>query len=188
MGIAVSISEAAERLGVTLPRLQRALKRPEFAAHVRIGERPTRTGTRTVTLVSVSVLGDLSRWLGEQKHKQKRPESLPSEAGAQGGQLTPAEATARGFYERLDAQRREQIAELKAALEHERQTTRALADALAREQALRALPPPQAEPEAVGSPETDTPTAKGSESEASGPEKGVQRRPWWERLWGRGGG
>lgn len=55
------------------------------------------------------------------------------------GQLTHVEAQLRMFYERLDSQRQEQIADLRAALDHERGLVRSLADSLAREQSLRLL-------------------------------------------------
>ena len=77
----VTISKAAETLGVTLPRLARLLKRPEFAASVSKGERQTRTGTRTVTLVRVSVLDALRRALFETENEAKTDDEAKEEAG-----------------------------------------------------------------------------------------------------------
>jgi chromosome segregation ATPase len=78
--------DLAERLGVSVPRLQRLLKRPEFASHVHKGERQTATGTRTVTLVSVSVIGQVEQAIrdqrdgtGEQKRERLHAEALVSD-------------------------------------------------------------------------------------------------------------
>lgn len=76
----VTVADAAAQLGTNLPRLQRLLKRPEFAAHAIKQERSTRTGTRTVTTVNVSVLPllrvALDEGITEQKHEHKRPKVL----------------------------------------------------------------------------------------------------------------
>jgi hypothetical protein len=68
----VTVSVMAERLGVTLPRLMRLLKRPELAPLCWQESRPTRTGTRTVTLVSVSVQERLKEAFTEADTEQKR--------------------------------------------------------------------------------------------------------------------
>jgi hypothetical protein len=62
----------ATRLGVTLPRLMRLLKRPELAPLCWQESRPTRTGTRTVTLVSISVQERLKEAFTEADTEQKR--------------------------------------------------------------------------------------------------------------------
>lgn len=80
---AVPVQDLARELAITLPRLQRLLKRPEFARSVHKGERQTQTGTRTVTLVNVSIVPALREQIqsqsgaaGEQKREQKRTETL----------------------------------------------------------------------------------------------------------------
>jgi hypothetical protein len=62
----------ATRLGVTLPRLMRLLKRPELTSLCWQESRPTRTGTRTVTLVSISVQERLKEAFTEADTEQKR--------------------------------------------------------------------------------------------------------------------
>lgn len=146
----IPVTEVSQRLGVTLPRLQRALKRPEFAGAVSTGVRITRTGTRTVTLVNVRILDSLSRWLdeGKQKHLPPKVFALPEE---EDGGLTSPQLGA--YYDRLMAEKdarladaQERIKDLQAALQHERKQSHELSDALAREQSLRLLSVERAEP------------------------------------------
>ena len=163
---ALTLAEAAERLSITLPRLTRLLKRAEFAPGVSQVQRATKTGTRTVTLVSVSVIEAVLLSLTEQKHKQYGPNRYRSPEGEgrqeeerDAGQLSPlvaallTEQEARlaasraeivlvaAFYERLILEKDTRLAEMAEALAHEREQSRRQADAPAREQGLRALLP-----------------------------------------------
>ena len=146
---AIPITEAARSLAVTLPRLQRALKRQEFASHVWQEARPTRTGTRTVTVVSISVLDRLKAVLregsGEHKRERSHGEALVSDS-AEGERLRAVWELA---MRQADARIREQaetITDLRQdkerlIKEHERERSRA--EALVLEvQDLRALAAP----------------------------------------------
>jgi hypothetical protein len=59
----LTVAEAAQQLNVTLPRLRRMLARPDFAACLLQVERQTKTGTRTSTVLPVSVLVSLQQAL-----------------------------------------------------------------------------------------------------------------------------
>jgi len=78
----VPANDLADQWGVTQPRMQRALKRKEFAPYAERRPRLTATGMRTPMCVSIHVLPRLKAFLssdgGEQKRKQERAEALPS--------------------------------------------------------------------------------------------------------------
>lgn len=139
----ITVSEAAQRLGVTLPRLTRLLKRPEFAAHIAKAERQTKTGTRTVTLVDVTILETLRLTLSEHKHEQNEPNRYLSD---EGGQLP---ALAVRLLEEREARLTDKDAEIARLMQTLTVTQTALSQALeglAREQGLRALLSPDPVP------------------------------------------
>ena len=79
----VTLAEAVKRLDTNLPRLTRLISKPPYAEYVRREVRPTKTGMRTVTLLSVSILDALKAELqertgsdSEQKQKQDYSELL----------------------------------------------------------------------------------------------------------------
>lgn len=111
----VTLTDLAGRLGVSLPRLQRLLKRPEFVRHVRKGQRKTATGTRTVTLVSVSVLEALEQAVREAETEQKhyRGAAIVSEVSV--SEVSDDER-ARAMVAIVLHQTEARIAELSAAL------------------------------------------------------------------------
>ena len=197
----VPLSEAAERLGVTLPRLQRLLRRAEFAPHVSKGERRTRTGTRTVTLVSVSVLPDLRSTIEGQKHEQNGANRYRSE----GGEASAREGEASGPLVRAVIAQMEQrladkdaeIARLAKLLDDANERQRMTLAALGQEQQLRALATPspvqEPAPEQTG-PERHAggPTAGDGGPEAAeaqprpgGASEGERPRQAWWQVWRR---
>ena len=131
------VASVATALGVTLPRLQRLLKSDRFAPHVHKGERKTRTGTRTVTVVSVSVLDALKEALveaeGEQKRKHSHGEALPFSA-TEGDQRHAAaiELLTREYRERIEEQSRT-IADLRADKQELKETNQRLLEERERE-------------------------------------------------------
>lgn len=112
----VTVAEAAERLSVTLPRLRRLLNRPDFARHVTQRERRTRTGTRTAKAVPVTVLVALREAL-------ERPEGEEAEAEPERERERERQNEAIPVTVLVD-ELRARIADLSAALEHERDAHR----------------------------------------------------------------
>ena len=104
----VTVAEAAQELGVTVPRLRRLLARPDFARHVTERERRTRTGTRTSKGVPVTVLVSLREAL-------ERPEA--QEASAEPERERENETV---IVSVLVEELRARIADLSDALAHER--------------------------------------------------------------------
>jgi hypothetical protein len=152
---------------VTEPRLRRLLSRPDFRSYARQEERKTRTGTRTATVIPVRVLPDFRAALekeagsnGQREREQKQPEAFASIAAA---------------YETVLREKEARIADLQTALEHEREQSRRLAEALAREQTLRALPSPS--PQTAARSTHDDAVERDAESVG-------QITPWW-KLWER---
>ncbi len=207
-GESITVSDAAERLGITLPRLQRLLRRPDFAAHVHKAEHQTRTGTRTVTLVSVSVLPALSSVAAEQKREHYGPNHYRSEpaseatCGGRAGSETSGPLV-QAVIAQMEARLRDKDAEIERLarlLDDANQRQRLTLEALAREQALRALPAPQeARQEARTGPETGhlgqmtgpvaDDTRNGTQAPQTGTETAKMRGSWlgW-LLFGRGRG
>lgn len=195
------LTEAAQQLGLTLPRLQRILKRPEFAAHVHTGQRQTKTGTRTVTLVSVSILADIGRWATEQKREQygqNHYRSALAEAQQDGAQLVPAEK-----LELLAAVVRTKDAEIAEKDRHLHTKDSLIAEKDERimlltekiaglEQRLARTPLPEAANSAQGAAEAGAaakqvadalvPSEAPTEAKVTEPKVGG----WWSRLWRRG--
>jgi hypothetical protein len=165
----LTVAQAAELLGVSERRLRRALALEENAARTVAGTRRTVTGTRRVTVLPPALVADLRAYF----ERETVPPTPEAERGANGGRNSNTNTAERGasstamvltagqiadLYERTLQAKDAEIATLKQALEAEREARRDAAQALAREQTLRALEPAQA---------------------ASTPGK---RRPWWS--WG----
>jgi len=158
--VSVPLSEAAATLGITLPRLTRLLKRPEFAAGVSKSERQTRTGTRTITLVSVSVLEAVRFSLSEHKHEQYGPNHYRSGAAGSGDQLPALALQILAEREARLADKDAEIQRLMTTLTETQSALRLAQENLSREQALRSLPAPQAaQPEASNERPGDTQSA-----------------------------
>lgn len=66
----ITIADAAEQAGMTIPRLRRVLGKPEWKKHVRMIERQTKTGTRSTSAVPVSVFTELLSAIQEQERNQ----------------------------------------------------------------------------------------------------------------------
>ncbi len=66
----LTVAEAAGRLGVSIPRLRRLLAHPEWSQHTHTIERETKTGTRTSTVVPVSVLPAIQSAISERERNQ----------------------------------------------------------------------------------------------------------------------
>jgi hypothetical protein len=77
----VTITVAARELTIPLPRLQRILKRPEFADQWQRIEHPTRTGTRMVTCISQDTVQHIRKYLYDKKiigkKEQRRSIAMP---------------------------------------------------------------------------------------------------------------
>ena len=142
--VTVSLSDAAARLGITLPRLTRLLKRPEFVAGITKAERQTRTGTRTVTLISVSVFEAIRLTLGEQEREQFGLKRSRSGEAGQEGQLPPLAMQILAEREARLADKDAEIERLMRTLTETQSALRLAQENLQREQALRSLPAPQA--------------------------------------------
>lgn len=223
---ALTVAEAAAHLGIHEKRLRRLLTRTEYRDRTQTGTRTTRTGERRVSLLSPDLLTDIeARLLLEADGDDLSPNGdntdgdgdrdIGNGASPFGETGTEATGTRTGtrqvvmsaFYERLLLEKDARIGELAAALEHERAQGRRLAEALAREQTLRALPAPQemaaqdhgpegSETEASGSAPGETPRGRTALvdvptipnapaiSMVSPRKPQVPKLGWWERLWG----
>ena len=115
-----------------------------------------------------------------QPDPQPEESALESEAG---GPLAVTIAVAmvvqREGYERVISAQAAQIAELQATVAHERETSQRWQEALAREQMLRALPPPLEEAPA---PETSVDTRSATDPPQNKPQEA--KRSLWQRLTG----
>ena len=179
--VPVSLSDAATSLGITLPRLTRLLKRPEFAGGVSKANRPTRTGTRTVTLVSVPVLEQIRLSLAEQKQEQSGAKRSRSE-GAEGVPLPPLALQILAEREARLADKDAEIQRLTVTLTETQSALRLAQENLRREQTLRLLPAPQGRPAVLEqTPSVETASKIGGSTEQA---QGKQDTGWWARLWG----
>ena len=146
--VGIPLADAAARLGVTRPRLSRLLRQPELAAGLTKGPRKTRTGTRTVTFVSVPVLEAARRLLAEGEREQERERgqdppgrarsrSRSAEASSAGASEEPDGLLPAPVYQKL-------LADKEAEIRYLRDQLRLSQENLAREQVLRmqALPAP----------------------------------------------
>jgi len=191
---ALTIPEAAAELGIHEKRLRRLLARPEYRDRTQTGTRTTRTGERAVSLVPAALLSEVKTRLAmeqvpasQEAADQGNADNMDAD-GATGsgdspktGTRTRTEAQVQrlaGVYERLMMEKEARIAELSAALEHERGQSRHWQEALAREQVLRALPPPQG-----GLQPQDGPQAAPGDAQEAPREAETPARAWWMRLW-----
>ncbi|MDX1935176.1 MAG: hypothetical protein SFU56_21475 [Capsulimonadales bacterium] len=132
----ISVSEAAQQLGVNLPRLLRYLRREPFVAYLRKEDRKTRTGMRTVTLVSVSILSELKRALREENPQQKQKQFVASTEPVS----PPVEDPRVPLLEALIREQRARISDLqeeKVRLLQERETLRQYTELLVLERDRR---------------------------------------------------
>jgi len=197
-GRALTVAEAGVVLNVSERRLRRLLERPEYAARTMAQTRRTRTGTRTGAALPPALLHDLAAVIEHEENaanaagtRQERGEgggrkSDSTDTAAEGDPLTAGQLVP--LYQRLLTEKDTRIGELTAALEHEREQSRRLADALAREQTLRALPAPPAAPREPETGRTSDDTRNGAEGPQRGTETAKPRASWWGRLLKRGEG
>lgn len=199
----LTIAESAKHLGMSETTLRRLLKTsPEYAARTLSERHRTPTGERSAVVLPGDLLTDIASQLAQNQTPPNAVrtllESRQNAAGTQPehnhggilpeGRLSPVEAQLRVFYERLDVQRQEQIAELKAALEHERATTRNLTEALQREQSLRLLTAPSMQDTPpIGEGDTENVGKPSDQAQVSDSDKfsATLSRSWWARLFGR---
>lgn len=165
----VTVAEAARRLDTNEPRLRRLLKLPDFAEAVRQETRQTKTGTRTGTVVSVSVLPTLREALekgtgSESQHKQEREHS---EA------LSLQQVAA--VYQALAAEKEARIRQQEREIEHLRDEVEFLRKQLEN----RLLPPAHETPPHSSE---NTPVHREEMREA---QRDHQRCAWWQ-FWKRG--
>ena len=74
----LTVAEAAQKLGVSIPRLRRWLARPENASFSSSVQRQTRTGIRTAAVVSITVLPQILDAV-KQEREQVSTKSLAEE-------------------------------------------------------------------------------------------------------------
>jgi hypothetical protein len=138
----LTVSEAAARLACSERTLRRLLARPEYAGRTVTEQRQTKTGTREARLLPADLLRDLGAELA-------RWEQTPADTGRRndGSQAANTGTTSADAgrllvaYERLLQEQQARIGDLTAALEHEREQSKRLQDALQREQTLRVIAP-----------------------------------------------
>ena len=130
----MTVAQAAARLGVTEPRLRRAVARTGTATQTQT--RRTRTGTRTGTVLPVAALVGLAAFLsengterehdGEQKRERERK---PTQADAEG--FAAPDTPAGNGDAALVAHLTGEVEYLRAALAREQETAKAALDRLA---------------------------------------------------------
>jgi hypothetical protein len=128
----LTVAEAAERIGFTIPRLRRLIARPPYVQHCRTVSRETRTGTRAAVVIPVSMLAEMASGRHERPQQEREREQGHIEEGRSDPDLAAA-------YERIIAEKDARIKDLTEALEHERERSRRHAEAHARLQALLAM-------------------------------------------------
>lgn len=187
------MASVANALGVTLPRLQRLLKAERFAPHVYKGERKTRTGTRTVTVVSISVLDALKEALiegeGEHKRKHSRAEALPfTPTESDQRHAAAIELLTREYRERIEEQART-IADLRTDKQELKEKNQMLLEEREREHSrAEALLLENEKLKAIGAMALDAPpsAAGGDSTGSSVPESASvppeQKKSRWARL------
>ncbi|MBV9849402.1 MAG: hypothetical protein JO250_06920 [Armatimonadetes bacterium] len=144
----LTVPQAAKRLGITQRRLRALLARPEYAGRARIMTLHTRHGIRWTTPgVPLDLLADLD--CAVNPVGVHPPEAAP-EPGTTAGAGIPAEPGTLPaiVYQKLLDEKDARIADLK--LENQKLHTALMLaqNNLARQQVLRALPPPEAAPPA----------------------------------------
>ena len=161
--VMLTIAEVAALIGVTDRAVRRRLERPEYAAQTRQVTRRTRTGTRWAAALPPALVEALIQDFTQDFHRelQSKPNvaehgGKPAEDGgtrqvgepprfeaAAGITLGQAFEIALHSKDELLSEKDARIAELTGALAHEREQSHRLGEALAREQVLRSLPPPE---------------------------------------------
>ena len=197
----ITIAEAARRLNVSERTLRRALGRPEYTGRTLAKYQQTRTGTRETCLLPADVVSDLAAhflsWetpadTGNEYAAQhpKNTGNAGTEESENAGARPASMALVVTTYERLITEQQARIVDLQTALEHEREQSRRLADALQREQTLRVLQVPPIETEMPpGSAQSDenTELVHQPPEAAAQPQTAAdtgERRQWWE-FWKR---
>ena len=171
----VSVAEAARRLGVSERSLRRVLARPENAAGTRQETAETRTGRRRGVRVLAALLPELKthfeKWENAAGTRRIEHGGTENNAAASAFETRREHGAVLMAQERVIEEQKARIHDLQAALEHEREQTRRLQDALSREQALRSIEAPKAEA-TVNTRETP-----------EGAHKPTSGGSWWARLW-----
>jgi hypothetical protein len=192
----VTIAEAAQRLHVTERRLRRLLERPEYSARTVTRTRRTRSGMRRSTGLPPDLVADIELVLAEEKYAADVDSDTSRRDSAQDGAHYAADTIPVVLYQRLLQERDRLVqeqAERIASLERDRerlhdQLQMAL-ESLGREQALRALVPPQmtaqeapgsAESGEEGKGEESAPSAENGNETAAKQQQGEPRRAWWQ--------
>jgi len=199
---ALTIAQAAARLGVSERTLYRLLKAPETAARTLTGERQTATGRRQTTLLPPELVNDLAaRFEGERTPapnadttEKNTGTNADNDAGSNGDNTSavsvegeapgPLVRALIGQYEARIADLKSEVEALRAALEREQmnhartQTLRALATPVA-----PAPNSPQEAPEAPYMSEAAEQEAEAGQRQEGDTGSGPKRRGWWP--WGR---
>lgn len=190
----ITITEAAQRLGVTIPRLRRFLARPEWSDLLKERETRTRTGTRTARTVSVLVLHEIGQALKERdkqererEHSTPEPFSFPLGEQKQASEPETKKQSATPPDAALVAQLQAENAFLRGELTAQREAREVEASELRRlmlmdRQELLELRQRVALVEAPKAEATDNTreTLEGAQKSTSG--------GWWARLFGKGKG
>ena len=186
----VTIAQAAERLGIAERQARR------YAARLPDTDRTldrTPAG-RERTLVRLSALSEAMQKTGRAGQAPDTPPDNGPDTDRTGDRtgatvsvpLGLAMTAQRESLERVISEQAARIADLQASVDHERAQNKQLHDALAREQMLRALPPPAPEviaPEAAHDADEppDVPTATATEPPPGQP-PATAAPTLWERL------
>jgi hypothetical protein len=180
----VTLAEAAKMLQTNLPRLTRLIERPHSADSVRREPRQTKTGIRTVTLLSVSVLPALKADLQgkveterEQKQKQSQEELLAS-VQSEVAFLRAELVAQREARDKADSEFRRLL------LSRDMEITRIQQE----NRLLLAAPPVENATQDAQETRTDTETPD-MVNHTLGAETGIQsaqeKKKWWQRLFGK---
>ena len=163
----LTIAEMARRLGTTEPRLRRILQREEFSEYTRQQERHTRTGTRTGTVVSVSVLPRLREAF--EKGSTQQPEHKREREQSEALSLSKMAA----LYSALAAEKDARIRQQENEINH----LRGEVEFLRKQVEGKILQAAPSEPMPVTTGQAET-TQTGGQAETD------TRRPWWQ-IWRR---
>jgi hypothetical protein len=172
----VTVAEASEILGITAEAVRTRIKRGRLDS---VKEPPDRTGTVFVLLEADQTRPSIDPTLQsqDQTSDQTRPdEGLVEALREQVAYLQGVIAT----RDRELEQRAEEIRRRDAALEREQQLAAIFADRLRELEA----PAPSSEARESPQPAKEEPERADSHSAVGGTQEGVQRRPWWRRIFG----
>jgi hypothetical protein len=178
----LTIAQAAQRLGLAERQARR------YAQHLpdscrTVDRTPAGRGRTLVNLAALSETTAQAR-AGKATPDTSRTDAghAPDTAETYPVPLALAMTAQRDALERVISEQAARISDLQAALDHERDNSKRISEALAREQTLRLLTAPepaQAAPEAA--PESQPPTPAPPDSTAPGPEAApsAAQRPFW---------